>query len=595
MRLNAASLLSFLALSQAIEASPLRLIKRQDISSSSEASATGVENLHRGDHGNGDDQGADDDSDTAPALIDPDAVAPTGSDEATLTSTDAQATASGEPTEPADEPISSSAGAVIPSDIFGEPLPTDIVEEPLPTTAEDDVTTSDVTNSNESTQTADESSATDAPAQDVRVTSGEGATATETGSGVEETEASTGSDEPTISTELSEETGTATDVEASQAPTASASESTEAPEDVATVSETDSPTETSNTTDEPSTIVDPSETISTVEATATEDPASTITEDPTATAVESDSETQTQDISTEPADDESTGPVPTETATESSSAAAEPADLFTSEIIPTGTVNLEVPTIETAFPTATTVVSDEILAENEEKAKNLNEIYAGIKPDSSCTANQIACIEGNLGICGEAGAFQISACQAGTRCLALPMTNTEGVKVGCFEDPLAGDLPETSSAGEVTVSVTVQPTITVTAIVTAPAAPAPLFPTDGLQFSSFISTVLIPAPSSVVEEPVPEEPTEAPEPTEVPEPTEAPEPTPAPEAPLPSDILDVIDIPLSIPIDLGFLSPGNQEAEGVEGAATPTTVFITVTVREQETETVTATATVTRD
>jgi hypothetical protein len=92
-----------------------------------------------------------------------------------------------------------------------------------------------------------------------------------------------------------------------------------------------------------------------------------------------------------------------------------------------------VPTLITSTPTATASVSPQVFAVNLAEAKALNDIYGGLTEQSSCTGTQVACIKGSVAQCGTGGAFDLDPCDAGTACFALPMNNTEGSMVGCFD------------------------------------------------------------------------------------------------------------------------------------------------------------------
>ncbi|KAJ0167396.1 hypothetical protein CTA2_2868 [Colletotrichum tanaceti] len=196
----------------------------------------------------------------------------------------------------------------------------------------------------------------------------------------------------------------------------------------------------------------------------------------------------------------------------------------------TGTPNNQVPTIRTSTPAASATVSPEVAANNLASAKTFNSLFASLTENSACAAGQIACVKGNIGLCGPDGAFEIQSCATGTSCFALPMNTTEGVIVGCYDPYVASGIlgtpasvpvpissttaPEAPTASGIVseVTTTTTPTIiaTYTVSVSPPAGPDASFTT---QVPGFTTTVVVtktvepaPTPSSTTAEE--EEPTD---------------------------------------------------------------------------------------
>ncbi|KXH64227.1 hypothetical protein CNYM01_12218 [Colletotrichum nymphaeae SA-01] len=198
----------------------------------------------------------------------------------------------------------------------------------------------------------------------------------------------------------------------------------------------------------------------------------------------------------------------------------------------TGTPNNQVPTIRTSTPAATATISPAVAANNLASAKTFNTLFASLTEQSACTAGQIACVKGNVGICGANGAFAIQSCGTGSSCFALPMTTTEGVIVGCYDPQVASQILGTPVSASASVpgsaattttavpapppassdlgyesTVTITPTViaTYTISVTAPGAPGTT--TSAAQAPGFTTTVFVtqtmapaPAPSSTAAE-----------------------------------------------------------------------------------------------
>ncbi|GJC91726.1 prefoldin subunit [Colletotrichum higginsianum] len=182
-----------------------------------------------------------------------------------------------------------------------------------------------------------------------------------------------------------------------------------------------------------------------------------------------------------------------------------------------GTPNNQVPTIRTSTPAASTTVSPEVAANNLASAKTFNSLFASLTENSACAAGQIACVKGNIGLCGPDGAFAIQSCGAGTSCFALPMKTTEGVIVGCYDPEVASGIlgtpasvsvpisstaaPEAPSASGVVseVTTTITPTIiaTYTVSVGPPAVPDASFatPVPGFTTTVVVTKTVEPAPT----------------------------------------------------------------------------------------------------
>ncbi|KAK2034327.1 hypothetical protein LX32DRAFT_648550 [Colletotrichum zoysiae] len=185
----------------------------------------------------------------------------------------------------------------------------------------------------------------------------------------------------------------------------------------------------------------------------------------------------------------------------------------------TGTPNNQVPTIRTSTPAASATISPEIAANNLASAKAFNTLFASLTEQSACDAGQIACVKGNVGICGSNGAFAIQNCGTGTSCFALPMNTTEGVIVGCYDPkmatgilgtPVPAPVPGSSTSASAVASgttTTVTPTVIATYTVSIiPPAASPQT-SSAVQAPGFTTTVVVtktmepvPAPSSTTTE-----------------------------------------------------------------------------------------------
>ncbi|KAK4447722.1 hypothetical protein QBC34DRAFT_123013 [Podospora aff. communis PSN243] len=145
----------------------------------------------------------------------------------------------------------------------------------------------------------------------------------------------------------------------------------------------------------------------------------------------------------------------------------------------TGSPNSKIPTVVTDIPSPTGTISPDVLQSNLDTAKQFNADFATLTPESSCLANQAACITGKTALCGPAGAFVLTACPSGQSCFALPMDTTAGVQLKCVDkstaerilgalpageapiDPVPGEFTKTATIsatnGAVTVTMTVRP------------------------------------------------------------------------------------------------------------------------------------------
>ncbi|PNY29809.1 Uncharacterized protein TCAP_00285 [Tolypocladium capitatum] len=151
-----------------------------------------------------------------------------------------------------------------------------------------------------------------------------------------------------------------------------------------------------------------------------------------------------------------------------------PTDTIT--IRPTGNPNTAVPTENPTYPTATSSVFADIYADNLSRAKNLNNLFATLTPQSACSGSQVACINGQIARC-QGGAFQLEACPSDQKCLAFPMTNSPGASVGCRdpneaqrvlgEGARSGSSSSSASASAVPpTSTPARPVVTMTTVVT---------------------------------------------------------------------------------------------------------------------------------
>ncbi len=65
------------------------------------------------------------------------------------------------------------------------------------------------------------------------------------------------------------------------------------------------------------------------------------------------------------------------------------------------------------------------LTENGVDAKALNDKFATLTPNSSCTAGENACVNDAFAQC-VGGKFVLTNCAGGTICTALPLVNSAG-------------------------------------------------------------------------------------------------------------------------------------------------------------------------
>ncbi|KAK2003024.1 hypothetical protein LX36DRAFT_666729 [Colletotrichum falcatum] len=168
-----------------------------------------------------------------------------------------------------------------------------------------------------------------------------------------------------------------------------------------------------------------------------------------------------------------------------SPSSAAPLSTLSSTLQVTGTPNNQVPTIRTSTPAASATISPEVATNNLASAKTFNTLFASLNEQSACTASQIACVKGNVGICGSNGAFAIQSCGSGTSCFALPMSTTEGVIVGCYDPkvasgilgtPVSAPVPGSSTSASEATSKT---TTTITPTIIATTCPYTLIHNDG--------------------------------------------------------------------------------------------------------------------
>jgi len=67
---------------------------------------------------------------------------------------------------------------------------------------------------------------------------------------------------------------------------------------------------------------------------------------------------------------------------------------------------------------------------NGEAAQKLNAQFATLTADSSCTAGQNACVNGQFAQCVN-GSFELTPCAGGLTCQALPLVNSPGTSITC--------------------------------------------------------------------------------------------------------------------------------------------------------------------
>jgi len=88
--------------------------------------------------------------------------------------------------------------------------------------------------------------------------------------------------------------------------------------------------------------------------------------------------------------------------------------------------------------------SDDFRLQNAKDAQALNAQFASLAADSSCTAGQNACIDGDFAQCVD-GKFVTSPCSATLQCLALPLVNSRGTSITC--DTQADAIARMQAAG----------------------------------------------------------------------------------------------------------------------------------------------------
>ncbi|KAK7408281.1 hypothetical protein QQX98_009539 [Neonectria punicea] len=215
-----------------------------------------------------------------------------------------------------------------------------------------------------------------------------------------------------------------------------------------------------------------------------------------------------------------------------------------SEIMATGAPDTAVPPAS-PMPTETATVDADQYAANLAQAKRLNKVYAGLTPESACSASQAACINDQLAQCGDTGTYVLSTCGANRKCYALPMTTNRGVRLGCEDvdkaEKILGETgdnngqdstsvieePATTSAAEEPVATSAAeeqpnvPVVTVTEIVTVDDGAASQ-PTSEPANEVSTESVQQPAKSTTISEPSSEQPAND-QPTETTSEASAPE------------------------------------------------------------------------
>ncbi|OBT90003.1 hypothetical protein VE02_01559 [Pseudogymnoascus sp. 03VT05] len=95
---------------------------------------------------------------------------------------------------------------------------------------------------------------------------------------------------------------------------------------------------------------------------------------------------------------------------------------------------IEVPTIISGTPTALSSTASDaasISAENLRLAREYNNIYATLTPDSICAPDSMACVDGKRATCID-GRYTLSGCGFDSQlCYAMPLTQSPGVVVNC--------------------------------------------------------------------------------------------------------------------------------------------------------------------
>ncbi|CAG8971177.1 hypothetical protein HYALB_00010177 [Hymenoscyphus albidus] len=269
-------------------------------------------------------------------------------------------------------------------------------------------------------------------------------------------------------------------------------------------------------------------------------------------------------------------PAPTQVPTSS----AQPSQMTTSPPV-------ALPTI-LPLPAPTSLTPDDV-KENLAAAQGFNQIFASLTASSPCTPGAIACVNSNVGNCDASRKFVLSPCDTGSSCYALPMTDTQGVYVGCANNESAKKILG-DAAGPTSTGGSILPIPSVTSIASTsksqggeiPSSPSSVQPSSSGAFQTTF-VISLPQPTSVptLAVPSPSAPSQQPAPTSI-------------NNPQPSQVVTV-----TVPALASFTSIAPPPAQ-------PTTILApnkeTVTIRETITvtqaketvkETVTATITVT--
>lgn len=113
--------------------------------------------------------------------------------------------------------------------------------------------------------------------------------------------------------------------------------------------------------------------------------------------------------------------------------------------------NNNIPTaIVASAPPATGTVSPTTYASNLAQANALNDEFTNLTSSSSCSVGQYSCIDAEYAACTDEGKWDVTGCENGEVCAAMPLNTTSGVQIGCFAKSkvvnVLGSVPGQSSS-----------------------------------------------------------------------------------------------------------------------------------------------------
>ncbi|KAG6810007.1 hypothetical protein H0H92_013732 [Tricholoma furcatifolium] len=94
------------------------------------------------------------------------------------------------------------------------------------------------------------------------------------------------------------------------------------------------------------------------------------------------------------------------------------------------TANAKAQATSTAAAAASTASSSDFHLQNGLDAQALNAEFATLTIDSTCSDDDVACINGDFAECAN-GQYQTTSCGSGLTCVALPLVNSAGTSVTC--------------------------------------------------------------------------------------------------------------------------------------------------------------------